>query len=102
MGGGPRRRWRRGHTGAGGCREAPGLRQPAGELGAEEVFPSPGPRERGRERPPRECVPVSRHRVDRAAGGSWGLYDYAPLSPSSMPALEAAVLCTMWYNIILL
>ena len=35
-------------------------------------------------------------------GDPGGLYDYGPLSPSSMPALEATVLCTMWYNTILL
>ena len=35
-------------------------------------------------------------------GDPGGLYSYGPLSPSSMPALEAAIFCTMWYNIILL
>ena len=103
VGGGPRRRWRRGHTGAGGCREARGLRQrQRGSGERRRCFPAPALESGGGSGRPGSAFLCPGTGWTGQPGDPGGLYDYGPLSPSSMPALEAAVLCTMWYNIILL
>lgn len=99
-GGGPRRRWRRGHTRAGGCREAGASAAGSGER--RRFFPAPALESGGGSGRPGSAFLCPGTRWTGQPGDPGGLYSYGPLSPSSMPALEAAIFCTMWYNIILL
>lgn len=97
-GGGPRRRWRRGHTRARGCREAPGLRRGSrgGGWGAGErrgCFPALARGRGGGSGRPGSAFLCPGSRLTRQPVWLW------PLSPSSMPALEEAILCTVWYNL---
>lgn len=75
-GAGPHQGW--------GCREAGASAAGSGE---RSRFPQPRPSSAGRERPPRQCIPVSRPQVDRAAGGSWG----AAWLRATVPQLHAGL-----------
>lgn len=76
-----------------------------GWCGSRGVFPSPSPPGGRSPRPPREqqprvCIPAFRH-WHRAGGDHGGLFCCGPLSPTYMPASEAAALCAARCSIIL-
>ena len=104
-GGGPRRR-RRGPRGLGAAGKLHGgngdgvVWERSGVSQSQPTWRTqpPAPREGRREQQPRVCIPASRH---WAGGDPGGLFCCGPLSPTYMPASEAAALCAARCNIIL-